>query len=239
MAPTEILARGFDFELNTGTSGSPVWVAISNANKWSHSPTANDADTTSFDDAGRMTHFKVSRGDEFTVSCLEQEDPDTGERDAGQLACEAWADEIGPASVKQFRITSPAGNTRTFDATATTTVGGGGNDDPSSWEVAIKVTGAITSSATSSPPGTPGTPTLTAGNDAFLAAWTASTGSPTGYEVTVFTVSGDTLTRTFTTSYNGCGVPGLANTTAYYIKVRAFNAAGYSALVQSGNITTT
>jgi len=239
MAVTEMLARGFLFHLNTGTVESPVWVRITNANSWSHSPTANDADTTSFDDDGRMTHFKVSRGDEFTVTCLEQEDPSTGDRDPGQLACEVWADEIGPASVKQFRITSPAGNTRAFLGTATCTIGGGGNDDPSAWEVAINVTGGITSSVTTAAPGTPGTPTMVAANDAFLASWTASTGDPSGYEVTVFTDIGDVLTRTLTTSVPYVGVTGLASATAYYIKVRAYNAAGYSALVQSADVTTT
>jgi hypothetical protein len=239
MATTEILARGFEFHLNTGTIGSPVWTQITNANTWSHSPEANDADTTSFDDEGRMSHFKASRGDEFTVSCLAQEDPDNGDKDAGQAACEAWAREIGPASVKQFRITSPASNTLTFLATATVTVGGGGNDDPSTWELSLKVTGAITDSAVDSVPGTPGTPAMVAGNDAFLASWTASTGSPTGYEVTVFLDADDSLVRTLTTSDNGVGVNGLTTGTAYYIKVRAFNAAGYSALVQSADVTTT
>lgn len=144
MAVTEVLARGFDFELNTGTEAVPAWVAIGGVKSWSHSPQANDADTTDFDDEGRMAHMKASRGDEFTVTANYQEDEDDGSRDAGQEAAEAWADEIGPSSRKQFRITSPGGITKTFQSTATVKSGGGGNDDPNAWELTLKITGAIT-----------------------------------------------------------------------------------------------
>lgn len=239
MATTEIEARGFLFHLNTGTVDTPTWTRITNIHKWAHSPKSKDADTTTFDDEGLETHFKASRSEEITLTGKAQEDPLTGDRDAGHLACEAWGKLVGPESVKQFRITSPGTSTRIFLATATVTIGGGGNDDPSEWVLAMKVTGAMTDSQAASAPGTPGTPALTAGNDAFLATWTASTGSPTGYEVTVFLDGDDSLVRTFTTSYNGCGVTGLSNTTAYYIRVRAFNAAGYSALAESSPVTTT
>lgn len=148
MAATEVLARGFVFELNTGTVAVPVWTAVGGINSWSHSPVANDADTTTFDDDGRMSHMKASRGDSFTLNGLYQEDPDDGTRDAGQEAVEAWADEIGPASRKQFRISSPSTvpTVKTFMATATVTAGGGGNDDPTTWSVVVTVDGAITTS---------------------------------------------------------------------------------------------
>lgn len=143
MATTECLARGFEFHLNTGTIGVPVWTEIGNINTWGHSHSSNDADTTTFSDAGRMTHMKASRGDEFTLGGLYLEDPANGDRDPGQEAVEAWADEVGPDSVKQFRITSPGGVTKTFLSTAAVNNGGGGNDDPNKWDVTIKVTGTI------------------------------------------------------------------------------------------------
>jgi hypothetical protein len=145
MGITKMLARDWVFELNTGTTLVPDWVAIGAINKWAHSPKANDADTTTFDEDGRESHLKASRGDEFTLNGLYKEDQSNGDRDPGQEACEAWAAEIGPSSVKQFRITSPGGNTKTFDSTSTITFGGGGKDDPSAWDLAVKVTGAITS----------------------------------------------------------------------------------------------
>ncbi len=142
---TEVLARGFTFELNTGTEAVPVWTTVNHINKWSHSPKSNDADTTTFDDDGRMTHLKASRGDEFTLTGLYQEDETTGDRDPGQEACEAWANEIGQPSLKQFRITSPSGVNVVgpFRASATVTIGGGGGDDPNAWELAMVVSGAL------------------------------------------------------------------------------------------------
>jgi hypothetical protein len=142
----EIPARDWTFEINNGTEGVPDWIEVAAINTWSHSPSANDADTQTFDDNGRMRHMKMSRGDEFTLSGLYKEDPDNGNRDAGQEACEAWAALTGAASLKQFRITSPGGTVKTFLATAVVTSGGGGNDDPSAWECTVTVSGAITTS---------------------------------------------------------------------------------------------
>lgn len=239
MAPTEMLARDFTFELNTGTVGSPTWVEIDGINTWSHSPEANDADTTKFSNAGRMSHMKASRGDEFSLSGFAQEDPDDGSEDPGQAACKAWSKLVGPSSVKQFRITSPADNTLTFEATSTLTLGGGGNDDPNAWECTVKVTGDITDSNSASVPGAPGSPAGTGLNDSMTLTWTAGTGTTAGYEVRVYTASGDTLTETVYTSDLSAFITGLANTTAYYFKVRGFNAAGYGSYSSdSADITT-
>lgn len=140
----EIPARDFDFALNTGTVAVPIWTTVGHINTWSHSPKAKDADTTTFDDNGRDTHMKISRGDEFGLKGLYSEDPANGTRDAGQTACEAWGALVGSASKKQFRITSPGGINKTFMCTATVTIGGGGKDDATDWELALVVAGAIT-----------------------------------------------------------------------------------------------
>lgn len=145
MTVTEILARDHgQWDINTGTDATPTWVPIGGVNSWSHSPTGNDADTTTFDDQGRLSHLKASRGDEFTLSGLYQEDPDTGARDPGQEAVETLGAAVGYDSLKQFRLTSPGGIAKTFHASATVTIGGGGNDDPSKWEAKITVSGTIT-----------------------------------------------------------------------------------------------
>ncbi len=143
MPVTEVLARDYTFELNTGTEAVPTWVEIKGINTWSNSAQAGEADTTTFDDDGIQTHLKASRGHEFTLSGKVQENEDDGARDPGQEAAEAWAQEIGQPSRKQFRITSPGGTTKTFLATATCNFGGGGNDDASNWELAVKATSAI------------------------------------------------------------------------------------------------
>lgn len=143
MAVTKILARDFLFELNTGTVALPVWTLVTGLDTWSHAPASNDADTTTFDEMGRLSHLKASRGDTFTLTGKYKEDEADGSRDPGQEAVEAWGDEIGPSSLKPFRITSPGGTTKTFDASATVKIGGGGNDDAAAWEAALVVSGAI------------------------------------------------------------------------------------------------
>lgn len=146
---TEALARSMKFELNTGTTALPTWVEVSNVNAFSASPSSVDANTTTFDDEGWQSHLKSSRNFTYTIGGLYQEDPDTGARDPGQDAVEAWAEEIGPASRKEFRITSPSGQTtREFVATAESSPAGigsgGGNDDPNAWTVTVKQSGAAT-----------------------------------------------------------------------------------------------
>lgn len=146
MPVTEIPARDFTFELNTGTDAAPTWVTIGGLISWSNSPTTVRANTQTWEDQGRQNAYVSSRGDSFSLTGRRQEDPATGARDAGQEAAEAWAQEVGPASQKQFRMTSPGGNVLTFDATAEVTRGGGGEDDPSTWQLQITVSGAIVES---------------------------------------------------------------------------------------------
>ncbi len=241
MAPTEMLARDFVFEFNTGTVGSPSWVEIGGLNKWAHSPVASDADTTKFSSQGRQEHMKASRGDEFTFSGMAQEDPDDGSRDPGQLAVEASGRLLGPDSIAQYRITSPSAvNTLTFLATVSVTVGGGGNDDVSAWEAAVKVTGELTDSQSATVPGAPSSADATAANDAITGTWTAGTGDTDGYEVWVYEDAGDTVVQEIFTNDTSIFATGLANTTAYYFKVRGFNAAGYGAWsTVSDTVTTT
>lgn len=146
MTVTEIPARDFTFELNTGTEGVPSWVEVLGLTTWSHSPQSTEANTQTWDDAGRMSHLKMSRGDSFTLTGRFQEDPSDGSRDPGQEAVESWAVAVGSASLKQFRVTSPGATVKTFYATAEATTGGGGDDDVSTWQATIKVSGAITTS---------------------------------------------------------------------------------------------
>lgn len=146
MAVTEIPARDFTFELNTGTVATPTWVQIKGMVSWSNSPTTVRANTQTNEDGGRQNAYVSSRGDSFTLTGRRQEDPATGDRDPGQEAAEAWAQEVGPDSQKQFRMTSPGGNVLTFLATAEVTRGGGGEDDASTWQLQITASGAITES---------------------------------------------------------------------------------------------
>lgn len=132
----EILARGFTFTID-GT-------AIGGINSFSIGSDKADADTTKFSNQGHRSHLPASRGKTVTLSGLYQEDPDTGARDAGQAAVELLAEKVGYDGMAEFVITSPGGNTKTFDASAKMADLGGGNDDPTSWGVELTVDGEVT-----------------------------------------------------------------------------------------------
>lgn len=144
MPVVKTLARDWDFHINTGTTATPAWVPINGINSHSWSVTKNDADTTTYDDEGWLSHLPASRGRSVTLSGIMMEDPDTGDRDPGQEACETHAEQIGPSGLRQFRVTSPAGTTIVGNASAQVTQGGGGNDDPSAWECVVTFSGAVT-----------------------------------------------------------------------------------------------
>jgi hypothetical protein len=145
-AATKILARGFKFEINTGTDAVPVWVAIGGVNTFSFDSSKADADTTDFDSNGRNEHMVASRTFSMTLGGHRKEDLSDGTRDLGQEAVEAAADDIGPDSLHGFRFyneTSLKG--KQFKASVNVTGPGGGNDDVASWNVDLTGSGAVTS----------------------------------------------------------------------------------------------
>lgn len=238
MTVTKYLARDHLFEVNNGTVGSPDWVEVKGLNTWSSTTTKNDADTTSFDEDGRMSHLPASRGNGFGLQGFALEDPDDASKDPGQAACESWANKIGTDGIQQFRITTPGGYVLTFEASADVKIGGGGKDDPTGWTCDMVVTGAITTSADLALPGAPTSPTGTALTGAILATWTEGTGSSLiGYEVVVY-LTGTEVARVFSDT-KPIYVGGLA-TSAHTFKVRALNATGWSPLsAASSNVTPT
>lgn len=144
MPVVKTLARDWDFHLNTGTEALPTWTPINGINSHSWSVSKNDADTTTYDDEGWLSHLTASRGRSVTLSGIHMEDPANGARDPGQAAVETLAEQIGPNSLKQFRVTSPGAKTITGRASAQVTQGGGGNDDPSGWEAVMTFSGKPT-----------------------------------------------------------------------------------------------
>lgn len=144
MAVTEIVMQDVDAEVNTGTVGVPVWTAIGGITSITHSPATTKAQTHNFDTPGRNRHRVVRRGDSFTIQAQRQEDESTGARDAGQEAVETAGQAYGSAAEKQYRLTSPGGNTWTFMATAEVTELGGGTDDVANWQAALEVSGTVT-----------------------------------------------------------------------------------------------
>lgn len=153
MAVTKFLARDLAIGIMPGSwgtgsgsgsgGGTGSYTPIKGLNTLTHSPSSSDAETTDFDSAGRAEHMKAERGDEWTLAGFTLEDVLTGVRDPGQELVEQLAQAIGIGSLGSFRITSPGGNTITFDASAEVTLAGGGNNDAAAWQAVIKVSGPV------------------------------------------------------------------------------------------------
>ncbi len=143
MALTKFLARDLDIVIVLADSGSTE-LPIKGLNTLTHSPSSTDADTTDFESNGHNEHLKAERGDQWTLAGFHLEDVITGDRDPGQAACEALAQETSFASLGSFKITSPGGNTIEFKASAEVTLAGGNNNEAATWQCILKVSGATT-----------------------------------------------------------------------------------------------
>lgn len=143
MAITKVLARHWKIEIDVGTAQGPAWVEIKGLSSFSWSAEKASADTTSFDEGGVRSHLPASRGMTLSLEGYYLEDPQTGERDPGQEAVEELARKVGPEGIGTFRITSPGGTVREFDASANVAGTGGGTDDPTSWSVELEISGAV------------------------------------------------------------------------------------------------
>jgi len=139
MAVTKFLAR--DLTIEVRDAGDTAWVAIGGLNSLTHSPATSRADTTDFDANGREEHIVAQRGESWTLSGFAMEDVGTGARDAGQERCETLAKVQGLAAMGSFRLTSPGGNTITFDASVEVTLAGGGHNDAAAWQASLTVSG--------------------------------------------------------------------------------------------------
>ena len=137
--PVKLLARECLIEIEIATT----YTEIKGLNSLTLSPTTNRADTTDFNDAGRLAHIVASRGLQISLEGFRMEAESGGDRDPGQEAVEALADEFSHDSLGQFRLTSPGGEVWTFKASAEVTPMGGGNDDPNAWTATLEVSGAI------------------------------------------------------------------------------------------------
>ena len=147
MAVVKVLARDWTLEINNGTYASPSWInATCGLNTFTFSNTKNDADTTDFCSEGWMEHIVASRSMELTGEGFYLEDESTGDRNQGQELIETLANQMGNASLGDFRLTSPGGNSRRFYASANIADVGGGNDDPTSWGFTLTISGQITTS---------------------------------------------------------------------------------------------
>lgn len=140
MAVVKVPASDFLVEVeNPTTPGS--FVEIKGLNSLEFSPSAETADTTTWDDGGWNTHLVTRRGLQITLEGLRLEDPATGARDQGQQIVEELGMQVGLAAIGKFRLTSPGGEKWEFDATVNVTPLGGGQDDGATWSAELTVQG--------------------------------------------------------------------------------------------------
>jgi hypothetical protein len=229
MTITDTLARDNGaLDVNTGTHDSPVWTPVAGLNNWSPSPSKNSADTTKFSNGGWASHLPASRSLSMTFSGLKQVDPDTGDRDPGQAAVEALGLLMGPDGLGEFRH-SMVGVVNVFTASVNATVGGGGNDDPDAWSVELEMSGSPTTTLDADVPAAVTAVTGTPGDDGDVSVtWTDGSPAGTLFEVQVF--NGATLLKSVIGSDKPILVSGLGAGSGRTAKVRAQNAAGWSAL---------
>jgi hypothetical protein len=141
MAVTKVLARGWKFEVyDTDTL---LYVEVTGINTFTFTRGKNDADTTDFDSEGYEEHMAASRNFEITGEGFYKEDLSTGDRDLGQEIMEDYAELVGEDSLRQFRMTSPGGTEKEFNASVNIGDVGGGNDDPTSWGFTLTVSGKL------------------------------------------------------------------------------------------------
>lgn len=139
MAVTKFLARDLVIQVRDGADTQ--WLTIGGLNSLTHAPATARADTSSFDSNGREEHLVAQRGETWTLAGFSMEDVAAGTRDPGQARVEAIGKLIGLGGLGVFMVTSPGGNTVTFDASAEVTLAGGGHNDAAAWQAVVTVTG--------------------------------------------------------------------------------------------------
>lgn len=141
MAKVKVLARNWLIEVNTGTVALPAWTKVGGINSFTVSGDKEDTDTTDFDSGGWGEHIVASRSRSISFEGFFLEDQADGSRDAGQAFIEDASEEIGPDSISQTRITSPAGKVTEYSGSYSTGDVGGGINDATSWGAEMTVSG--------------------------------------------------------------------------------------------------
>lgn len=142
MAKVKILARHLKPEINTGTDALPVWTPVGGLNSLTFDSEKTDTDDTDFDSDGWAEHKVAQRASSISLEGFYKEDPDTGDRDAGQEALLALAEAVGYDSLKPFRVTTPGGNVTVYRVSAKVDApAGGGLNDNSGFNAELTVSG--------------------------------------------------------------------------------------------------
>lgn len=147
MTATSVAGSNFPLDVNTGTTGTPVWTAVKGIVTLSFNETKTQQDDNSFENAGWLAKMTTARG--VTVNCQgHAKYDDAGVKDAGQLAVEAYGAETGAAARGDFRIVLPGGETaKRFTADVSVTQFGGSVNDLATWGCELVLAAAATTEA--------------------------------------------------------------------------------------------
>lgn len=145
----QINARDWLFQVSEDPSaGTPVWADIAGKESFSLSNSEGEesTDTTTFESQGHAESQAMQRG---AALSLEGKVVRNGTaQDAGQVAAEALAGEVGDASLGGFRFRHSTDTEWTvWDAWVSLGDNGGGNNDKTSWSATFTRSGPATTTA--------------------------------------------------------------------------------------------
>lgn len=143
MSLEQVMMRDCTAEINSGTEAIPNWVDIGGLGPIELDIKKEEKETTVNVDGKWKNQRVTSLQFIWKLKGKRLEDPGTGARDAGQEAVETLNLDAGYGATKQFRFTSPGGDTITQQATAACNPWAGKEDDFMDWEAEIKSAGAV------------------------------------------------------------------------------------------------
>lgn len=138
MGKVKVLARDWKLEINLAG-----FKEVNGLENFSFGSEKHDAETTTFDSEGWDEHLVAGRGRTLTAEGKYLEDLSNGLRDPGQQAVEDAADLMGGDSLVEFRLTSPAGNIKSFNASVDLSDMGGENNEATDWGFELLVSGKV------------------------------------------------------------------------------------------------
>lgn len=141
MATTKVLARNWQIEVEDD-SDTDTFLEVGGITSIGFSQDTTNADATTYDSEGDEEHIPASKSREISLEGKYLEDKSTGDRDEGQERVENIAEKTGPEGQATFKLTSPGGTTKEFEATPTVETSGS-QGETQNWTVTLNVSGSV------------------------------------------------------------------------------------------------
>lgn len=240
---TKDLWRLSEYQINAGTEAVPKWLRIGGLTGGNATGSKVDANTTTPEDDGASSHLPAERSQTIQLEgLLGYTNRATGQRDPGQVACEAWAADssIGPDGLRQIRRIFPDGLGKcvTFKASAVLSDGGTLNE-AEKWSLSVTRSGPATTTYLGEAAAVPSSVVPTAGDEQVSVAYTAS--GAASVQVFVYEVDTDeeVAWAVDTPATSPLVITGLTNGTDYYVRARSVTTAGAISALSAASATFT